>query len=61
VVCGCEMMLIYVVGPVVHESDNDKGGHFAAYERPDVIVDDLQKMYGKGGPCYGIVPGKSGY
>jgi hypothetical protein len=54
-------MLIYVVGPVVHESDNDKGGHFAAYERPDVIVDDLQKMYGKGGPCYGIVPGKSGY
>jgi hypothetical protein len=46
---------------VVHESVNDKGGHFAAYERPDVIVDDLQKMYSKGGPCYKIVPEKSGY
>jgi hypothetical protein len=67
-----------VVGPVVHESDNDKvrlclcelgerhadltqGGHFAAYERPDVIVSDLQAMFGKSGQCYKIVPGKSGY
>jgi hypothetical protein len=48
-------------GPVVHESVNDKGGHFAAWERPDVIVDDLQQMFGKGGQCYKIVPGKSGY
>jgi hypothetical protein len=50
-----------LIGPLVHESVNDKGGHFAAHERPDVIVADLQKMFGKGGPCYGIVPGKSGY
>lgn len=49
------------LGSVVHESENDKGGHFAAWERPDVIVDDLQKMFGKGGRCYKIVPGKSGY
>ncbi|OAK98900.1 alpha/beta-hydrolase [Phaeosphaeriaceae sp. SRC1lsM3a] len=49
------------LGPVVHESENDKGGHFAAWERPDVIVDDLQKMFGKGGRCYKIVPSKSGY
>jgi hypothetical protein len=48
-------------GPLVHESINDKGGHFAAHERPDVIVADLQKMFGKGGPCYEIVPGKTGY
>lgn len=48
-------------GPVVYESENDKGGHFAAWERPDVIVDDLQKMFGKGGRCYKIVPDKSGY
>lgn len=40
---------------------NDKGGHFAAYERPDVITDDLQKMFGKNGPCFEIVTGKSGY
>ncbi|RYN95084.1 hypothetical protein AA0120_g3820 [Alternaria tenuissima] len=49
------------LGPLVHESINDKGGHFAAHERPDVIVADLQKMFGKGGPCYKIVPGKTGY
>lgn len=45
----------------MHESVNDKGGHFAAYERPDVITDDLQKMFGKSGPCHSIVPGESGY
>ncbi|KAL5120308.1 hypothetical protein ACEQ8H_001866 [Pleosporales sp. CAS-2024a] len=49
------------LGPVVHQSDNDKGGHFAAWERPDVIVDDLQKMFGKNGQCYRIIPAKSGY
>jgi hypothetical protein len=38
-----------------------QGGHFAAWERPDVIVNDLQAMFGKSGQCYKIVPGKSGY
>jgi hypothetical protein len=50
-----------MAGPVVYESDNDKGGHFAAWERPDVIAADLQNMFGKSGGCYGIVPGKSGF
>ncbi|KAF2739933.1 alpha/beta-hydrolase [Polyplosphaeria fusca] len=50
-----------LAGPVVYESEYDKGGHFAAWERPDAIVKDLGKMFGKGGPCYGIVEGKSGY
>ncbi|KAE8842739.1 hypothetical protein PTNB73_00790 [Pyrenophora teres f. teres] len=49
------------LGPLVYESVNDKGGHFAAHERPDVIVNDLQKMFGKAGPCYQIVPGMAGY
>jgi hypothetical protein len=49
------------IGPLFYESVNEKGGHFAAHERPDVIVADLQKMFGKSGPCYEIVPGKSGY
>ncbi|ORY13760.1 Alpha/Beta hydrolase protein [Clohesyomyces aquaticus] len=49
------------LGPVVYESDNEKGGHFAAWERPDVIAGDLQKMFGKGGPCYEIIKGKTGY
>lgn len=41
----------------VHES----GGHFAAHEKPEVLADDLRKMFGTGGPAFGVVPGKSGY
>jgi hypothetical protein len=49
------------LGSLVFESEYDKGGHFAAWERPDAIAGDLQKMFGNGGPCFSIVPGKSGY
>ncbi|KAF2199229.1 alpha/beta-hydrolase [Delitschia confertaspora ATCC 74209] len=49
------------LGPVVYESENEKGGHFAAWERPDIIAKDLKRMFGKRGPCYGIVEGKNGY
>ncbi|KAF2856329.1 alpha/beta-hydrolase [Plenodomus tracheiphilus IPT5] len=49
------------LGSLVYESDNDKGGHFAAWERPDVIAADLQKMFSKDGACYNLVPGRSGY
>jgi hypothetical protein len=49
------------LGDVVHESVNERGGHFAAWERPDVISKDLWEMFGKKGPLYKIVPGKSGY
>ncbi|KAF2706693.1 alpha/beta-hydrolase [Pleomassaria siparia CBS 279.74] len=47
------------LGPIVHESVSDRGGHFAAWERPDVIAGDLKKMFEKGGPCYRIVNGRS--
>ncbi|KAK7193571.1 hypothetical protein DPSP01_000125 [Paraphaeosphaeria sporulosa] len=49
------------LGNVVHESVNERGGHFAAWERPDVISKDLRDMFGKKGPLYNVVPGKSGY
>jgi pimeloyl-ACP methyl ester carboxylesterase len=49
------------MGPVVYENEQDRGGHFAAYECPDVIAMDLGRMFGKGGVCFGIVPGLSGY
>ena len=49
------------LGPVVHESASERGGHFAAWERPDVISRDLQDMFGKKGPLYEVVPGKNGY
>ncbi|KAI0075138.1 alpha/beta-hydrolase [Panus rudis PR-1116 ss-1] len=52
---------IQTLGNLVYEARHDKGGHFAAHEQPEVLADDLRKMFGKGGPAFGVVPGKSGY
>ncbi|KAH3931615.1 hypothetical protein HBI56_140560 [Parastagonospora nodorum] len=41
--------------------EHDKGGHFAAYERPDAIVQDLRSMFAKSGGAFGVVAGKDGY
>ncbi|KAF8194142.1 Alpha/Beta hydrolase protein [Pholiota molesta] len=46
---------------LVFESQHDSGGHFAAHEKPAELVADLRKMFGKGGPAFGVVPGKTGY
>lgn len=43
------------LGPVVYEKHHPDGGHFAAWERPDAIVDDLRTMFGKGGGAFGAV------
>ena len=42
------------LGPVVHESEWEYGGHFAAYERPEAIVSDLRAMMGRGGGAEGV-------
>ncbi|KAJ6550584.1 Alpha/Beta hydrolase protein [Mycena vulgaris] len=49
------------LGNIVFEGEHDSGGHFAAYEKPNELVDDLRKMFGKDGPAFGVVPGQSGY
>ena len=49
------------MGPVVYESEYERGGHFAAWERPDAIVRDLRGMFGKGGGAFGCVRGREGY
>lgn len=46
---------------VVFESEHDVGGHFAAYEQPEALVDDLRRMFGKGGPAAGVVPRHDGF
>jgi hypothetical protein len=46
---------------LVFESEHDSGGHFASLEKPEALVGDLRKMFGKGGPVFGIVKGKNGY
>jgi len=48
-------------GNVVFTSEQSSGGHFAAYEKPAELVDDVRKMFGKGGPAFGVVPGRMGY
>lgn len=40
------------LGPVVQESVQKRGGHFFAWECPEALVEDLRKMFGRGGPCY---------
>ncbi|KAA1474207.1 alpha/beta-hydrolase [Dentipellis sp. KUC8613] len=50
-----------LAGNIVFDSWHPSGGHFAAHEKPEELVGDLKKMFGKGGPVYGIVPARSGY
>ncbi|KAJ6028209.1 hypothetical protein N7540_003785 [Penicillium herquei] len=49
------------MGPVVQQTEHDHGGHFAAWEVPEVIARDLQMMFGKGGSCFGIISERDGY
>ncbi|TGO51301.1 hypothetical protein BOTNAR_0361g00010 [Botryotinia narcissicola] len=51
------------LGDVVFESDNSKegGGHFYAYEKPELLARDVRAMFGKGGGAFGVVKGKNGY
>ena len=49
------------MGDVVYQSENDRGGHFAAWEKPDSIARDLMSMFGKGGGAYGVVRDCNGY
>ena len=49
------------LGPVCQQKEHPKGGHFAAWEVPEAIATDLQSMFKKDGPCYGLIVGKDGY
>ncbi|KAF5372985.1 hypothetical protein D9758_001448 [Tetrapyrgos nigripes] len=56
---------VRTVGNLVFESEHSSGGHFAAYEKPNEIVDDLRNMFGrkkgKNGPAFGVVSGRNGF
>ncbi|OCH86439.1 alpha/beta-hydrolase [Obba rivulosa] len=49
------------IGNVVQESEYERGGHFAAHEKPEELAGDVRKMFAKGGPAYGVVSDKGGY
>lgn len=51
----------HTMGEVVLESEHEHGGHFAAWEVPDTVVNDMRVMCGRGGGAFGAVKGRSGY
>ncbi|KAJ6031264.1 Alpha/beta hydrolase fold-1 [Penicillium herquei] len=50
-----------VIGNVVKEKEFDCGGHFAAWEEPELLAGDLKEFLGKGGVAYAVIEGKDGY
>ncbi|KAK1961556.1 epoxide hydrolase [Colletotrichum sublineola] len=42
------------LGPVVFAVTHGDGGHFAAHERPEVLVKDLREMFSKGGGAHDV-------
>ncbi|KAJ8131652.1 hypothetical protein O1611_g1973 [Lasiodiplodia mahajangana] len=52
---------IRTLGDLVFDRAHKDGGHFASWERPDEIVQDLRDMFGKGGGAFGCVKGATGY
>ena len=46
---------------LVSEAEHESGGPFAAYQQPQELVNDLRRMFGKKGPTFGVVAGKTGY
>lgn len=49
------------IGNVVQEHEFDCGGHFAAWEVPELLAGDLKTFLGRDGPAYAAVQGKDGY
>ncbi|KAJ8587264.1 alpha/beta-hydrolase [Rhizopogon salebrosus TDB-379] len=49
------------INKVVFESHHKTGGHFAATERPEELVQDVRNMFARGSAAFAIVPGKTGY
>lgn len=51
----------HTLEPVLFQNEHEQGGHFAAWERPRDIVDDLRIMFKRKGSAYNVIKGKSGY
>lgn len=43
------------LGDVVFEREHERGGHFAAWERPEELVGDLRVLLSPGGGAYNAV------
>ncbi|KAJ5931595.1 hypothetical protein N7516_006084 [Penicillium verrucosum] len=49
------------IGNVVQETEYDHGGHFAAWEVPELLSSDIKRFLGNNGPAYGAVADRDGY
>lgn len=46
---------LHTLGDVVFTKQHGKGGHLAAWEVPELLVDDVRAMFRKGGGAEGVV------
>lgn len=51
----------WLVGNVVRAKEYDCGGHFAAWEVPELLASDVKAFLGRNSQAYGTVSGKSGF
>ncbi|POS79931.1 hypothetical protein DHEL01_v201674 [Diaporthe helianthi] len=51
-IAGTPRMWNRRLGDVVFEKEHEKGGHFAAWEQPEALVEDLREMFRSDGPAY---------
>lgn len=42
------------LGPIAFEKQHKDGGHFAAFERPKELAEDLRTMFGRNGGAYSV-------
>lgn len=49
------------LGNIVFQRDHDSGGHFFAWEKPDLLVQDVRDMFRKNGGAFGVVKDKTGF
>ncbi|QDS69134.1 hypothetical protein FKW77_010402 [Venturia effusa] len=54
-IVGIPRVFTQMLGKVVFQNWAEDGGHFAAWERPQVLADALRKMFKDGGEAFGIV------
>jgi hypothetical protein len=48
-------------GWLIVNADKARVRHFYAHEYPELLVRDVETMFGKGGGAYGVIEGKDGY
>lgn len=54
-IVGIPEVLAKTLGPLSFTRFHSSGGHFAAWERPEVLVKDVRDMFGPGGRAHDFI------